>query len=56
MQGVQWKVSSSFRDLVFPKSFEYTTDGQNLPIEFYLDVIFLHIYLYFWSHVLFNPK
>ena len=39
MQGVQWKVSSSFRDLVFPKSFEYTTDGQNLPIEFYLDVI-----------------
>lgn len=39
MQGVQWKVSSSFRDLVFPKTFEYTTDGQNLPIEFYLDVI-----------------
>lgn len=39
MQGAQWKVNSSFRDLIFPENFEYTTDGQNPPIEFYLDVI-----------------
>tara|TARA_Y100000296_G_scaffold77626_1_gene99411 strand:- start:6484 stop:8718 length:2235 start_codon:yes stop_codon:yes gene_type:complete len=39
MQGVLKEVSSSFRDLIFPENFEYTTDGQNLPIEFYLDVI-----------------
>lgn len=29
----------SFVDIQFPKDFEYASDGDNIPIEFYLDVL-----------------
>lgn len=32
-------MSSNFRSLVFPSSFEYSSDSQNLPVEFYLNIV-----------------
>lgn len=33
------KMSNNFRSLIFPISFEYSSDSEHLPIEFYINVI-----------------